>query len=203
MAKKLSKTMSVQQFKNGYWYATDLKDFAHSLGIPSINSLRKDQIEKLIIGYLKNGKVSSPKARSKRSDIKDLEKGLSLKLPIINYTSNAETKNFLMKEALKLDPKLPKRSGVRYWLNRWREEQIENGRKITYGDLVRQFVKLSQSKEPFPQIPSTRFNNFISDYLKSEKGSTKAAANKAWEKLKKLDIPKNYQSWVKYHGSKK
>jgi hypothetical protein len=166
MQKKLSKTMSVKQFENGYWYATDLKAFAQSLGIQSANSLRKDQIEKLIVGFLKNGKISDTKSRSNKSGVKDLEKGLSLKLPIKNYTSNAETKNFIMKEALRLDPKLPKKSGVRYWLNRWREEQIEQGRKITYEDLVKQFVKLSQSEEPFQQIPSTRFNNFISDYLK-------------------------------------
>jgi len=197
MTKKLSKTMSVAQFENGYWYATDLKAFALSLGI-AVGALRKDEIEKLIIQFLKTGKVAVAKRKTVKTGVKDIDKGLSLKLPIVNYTSNAETKSFLMREALKIDPRLPKKSGARYWLNRWREEQLESGKRITYGDLVKQFVKLNQMQDAFPQIPSTRFNNFVSDFLKSEKGSTKGDAIKAWEELKKLDIPKNYRAWVKH-----
>ena len=32
---KLSTSMTLTQFDNGYWYATDLKNFAKTIGIPS------------------------------------------------------------------------------------------------------------------------------------------------------------------------
>lgn len=191
--------MTVNEFENGYWYATDLKDFAKELDIEISDKIRKDQIEKLIIQFLKTGKVKSPPLKkTKTSDVSDIELGLSLKLPVINYISNKETKDFLMREALKISPKLPKKSGTRYWLNRWREDQIEQGKKITYGDLIKEFVRLHETPERLPRIPSTRFNNFITDFLANEKNATRAKAMDAWEKLKKLDIPKTYPAWRKH-----
>lgn len=190
--------MSIEQFDNGYWYAEDLKNFAKEIGLPNARTLRKDQLEKIIKNFLKTGTLKTTINLNKTSTKKkDLDFGLSLNLPIINYTSNKETKDFLLKEALKINPKLPKKSGCKYWLNRWREEQLEKGRKITYGDLVKKYVSLRESKQNLPQIPSTRFNNFISDYLSNGEGS-KAQALAEWEKLKKLKIPKTYNSWKKY-----
>ena len=195
--------MSLQEFENGYWYTTQLKSFVKALGIISVTAARKDELEKAIIEYLRHGKIKNPILKpSKGSQITDLEKGLSLDLPVVNYTSNKETKTFLMCEALKLAPDLPKKSGARYWLNRWREEKINNGIKITYRDLVKQFVKLSQTSDRLPRIPSTRFNNFITDFLANEKNPRREKAIDAWENLKKMDIPKNYKSWVKSRDSK-
>jgi hypothetical protein len=51
---KLAKTMSEAEFINGYWYATELKTFARSIGITSANQLRKDELEPLILEYLRN-----------------------------------------------------------------------------------------------------------------------------------------------------
>jgi hypothetical protein len=97
---------------------------------------------------------------------------------------------------------LKKKSGARYRLNRWREEQLIEGVKLTYGDLVREYVRLNQSKERFAQIPQDRYINFMSDFLATEKGATREQAIKAWERLKKLDIPKNYRSWRKFQSSR-
>jgi hypothetical protein len=38
---KLSASMTSTQFDNGYWYATELKDFAERIGIPAASKLRK------------------------------------------------------------------------------------------------------------------------------------------------------------------
>jgi hypothetical protein len=119
----------------------------------------------------------------------------------VNYTSNKETKAFIEKEANRLVPGLRRRSGARYRLNRWREEQLTRGRRITYGDLVRQYVRLSQAAEPFARIPHGRYINFVSDFLAGEEGATRGAAIRAWEALKKLDLPKDYPSWVRYRAS--
>jgi len=197
---KLSKSMTEEEFDNGYWYAVEIKAFADEIGIKSASKLRKDELENLIKHFLKTGEVESPIRKNlSKSGIRDIEKGLNLELPIVNYTSNKETKDFIVNEALKVEPNLKRKSGARYRLNRWREEQIEKGIKITYGDLVVQYVKLNQLQGSFPQAASGRYINFIADFLAAEKNATRKEAMKAWEELKKLDIPKNYQAWKKYH----
>jgi hypothetical protein len=203
-AKVLSPSMSIEQFDRGYWYSTDLQEFAETLGIPFAKKLRKDELEKAIKTFLRTGKALSPTKRSlSRAGIKDVDRGLHLDLPVVNYTSNEQTKAFIEKEARKWVPALKARSGVRYRLNRWREEQLTKGRKITYGDLVRQYVELTQTEEPFERIPHGRYINFISDFLAGEDGATREAAIRAWEELKDLDVPKDYRSWVKHRASRR
>jgi len=188
--------MTQAQFDNGYWYATEIKKFAKTIGIPSASRLRKDELEKAIKVFLKTGKIQSPTKRSLwASGAKDVELGLSLSLRVAACTNDKETKDFLEREAQKLVPGLKRKSGVRYRLNRWREEQLVKGVKITYGDLVKEYVRLNQTKEPFAQIPYDCYINFVSDFLAGERGATREQALRAWKKLKKLDTPKNYRSW--------
>ncbi|MCE9499529.1 MAG: hypothetical protein K8R21_03360, partial [Leptospira sp.] len=72
------------------------------------------------------------------------------------------------------------------------------GIRITYSDLVNQFVKLCQTREKFEKIPQVRYINFLSDFLKKEKKATREDAIKAWKKIKKLDMPKTYDAWAKF-----
>jgi hypothetical protein len=58
-------------------------------------------------------------------------------------------------------------------------------------------VKLNQLEGSFPQAPSGRYINFLSDFLAGEKNSTREQALTAWAQLKRLDIPKNYRAWKK------
>ena len=200
---KLSTSMTQAQFDNGYWYATELKEFAKTIGIPSASRLRKDELEKAIKVFPKTGKIESPTKRSlSTSGAKDVEQGLSLSLPVALYTNDKETKDFLEREAQKLIPGLKRKSGVRYRFNRWREEQLVNGVKLSYGDLVNEYVRLNLTKEPFAQIPIDCYINFMSDFLAAERGATRQHALRAWKKLKKLDVPKNYRSWVRLNLSK-
>ncbi len=165
--------MTLTQFDNGYWYATELKEFAETIGIPSAGKLRKDELEKAITLFLKTGE-----------------------------TRNA-TKDFLEREAQKLAPGLKRKSGVRYRLNRWREERLVKGVKLTYGDLVKEYVRLNQTREDFAQIPIRCYVNFLSDFFAAQKGATRAQAMNAWRKLKTLDIPKDYRSWVESQSQKR
>ncbi len=200
---RLAKSMTVEQFDNGYWYALEIKAFANEIGIPAASKLRKDELEELIKHFLRTGSIRNPTRKTlSRSGVRDVEKGLNLKLPVVNYTNDKETKDFIVKEALKIAPKLKRKSGARYRLNRWREQQIDNGIEITYRDLVRQYVKLNQMQGSFPQvqIPSGRYINFLSDFLAGEKNATRVQALKAWEQLKKAEIPKNYREWKKKYG---
>jgi hypothetical protein len=197
--------MTVEQFDNGYWYAVEIKVFADEIGIPLAAKLRKDELEKLIKHFLRTGNVKSPTRKNiSRSGVRDIEKGLSLKLPIVNYTSNKETKTFIVNEALKLAPYLKRKSGARYRLNRWREAQIDKGIKITYEDLIKQYVKLNQLEGSFSQVPtaSGRYINFMSDFLHGEKNATREQAIGAWKQLKKWNVPKTYRDWKKHRQTK-
>ena len=195
--------MTVEQFDNGYWYALEIKAFADEIGIPAASKLRKDELEELIKHFLRTGSIRKPTRKTlSRSGVRDVETGLSLKLPVVNFTNDRATKDFIVQEALKIAPKLKRKSGARYRLNRWREQQIDNGIEITYRDLVRQYVKLNQMQGSFPQVqvPSGRYINFLSDFSAGEKNATRVQALKAWEQLKKADIPKNYREWKKKFG---
>jgi hypothetical protein len=193
---RLSKSMTEAQFDNGYWYATEIKTFADEIGIPSASKLRKDEIEALIKHYLRTGRVrSANRKNTSQSCVKDTEKGLALALPIVRYTSNKETKDFIVREALKIAPNLKRKSGARYRLNRWREDKINRGVKITYRDLIEQYVRLNQMEGSFPHIPSGRYINFLSDFLANEKNATREQGIRAWKELKKANIPKTYRDW--------
>jgi SAP domain-containing new25 len=201
---KLSTSMTLTQFDNGYWYTTELKDFAKTIGIPSANRLRKDELEDCIKLFLKTGKIEFPNKRSfaTRSP-KDVDVGLSLDLPVAVYTNDNKTKDFLENEVQKIAPGLKRKSGARYRLNRWREAQLANGVRVTYRDLVQEYVRLNQTNGAFAQVPHGRYVNFLSDFLKAENGAKREQAIKAWETLKTIDAPKNYRSWKKFQSRKK
>ena len=91
--------------------------------------------------------------------VRDVERGLSLDLRVVVYTNDKKTKEFLEREALRLAPGLKRKSGARYRLNRWREDRVANGVKITYRDLVREYVRLSQTAGPFAQFPTGDTSN--------------------------------------------
>lgn len=202
MANALSPTMTRREFENGYWYREQLKDFAQRIGIPAAPKLRKDELEKAIIVFLRTGNARLPTKRSLRTGMKDVERGLSLKLRIETYTSNRETKDFIIEQARLMAPDVRGKSGVWYRLNRWREEQITKGAHPTYGDLVRQYIVLNKLQR-FERIPVGRYNNFVADFLKAEKTATRAEIIAAWQQLKELDVPKDYLSWVKARAKRK
>lgn len=192
--------MSLTQFDCGYWYATELKEFADELGIPSTARLRKDELERAIRQFLRSGTIApaaklNPVART-RSRRRDVDLGLRLARRVVRYTNDAVTKEFLEREAAKLAPTFRPRPGAKYRLNRWREKQLQNGVELTYRDVVAEYVRLTQSAEPFARVPHGRYINFMSDFLAREPGATRAEAIKAWHRLKKMDCPKTYRDWA-------
>jgi hypothetical protein len=195
--------MTVMQFDHGYWYATELKHFAKGLGIPSASKLRKDELERAIRCYLRTGAIVQPPKRKLSAPAeRDVERGLHLDLLVVGYTNDATTKQFLEQEARKLVRGLKRRSGARYRLNRWREAQILSGVKLTYRDLVKEYVRLNQSAERFAQVPHGRYVNFMSDFLAAQAGATREQAIKAWSTLKAMDVPKTYSAWVRARSRK-
>ncbi len=190
--------MTETEFDNGYWYAVDLKKFAKKIGVPSVGRLRKDELERAVKHFLHTGDAKSLAMRAlTKVGPKDVDRGLQLDLPVVHYTSNRRTKDFIEQEAAKLEPNFKRKSGTRYLLNRWREEQLRRGRRILYGDLVRHAIELNQTKDGPLRIEQGRYINFISDFMKANKRVPMSEAIAAWNVLKKLDTPKTYQAWLK------
>jgi SAP domain-containing protein len=197
MTARLSATMTVREFENGYWYADELRDFAQRLAIPGAARLRKDELEQAIVTFLRTGKLRLPTKRAlRKTGIKDVDRGLSLGLRIQHYTSNRATKDFIVREARKSVPDVREKSGVWYRLNRWREAQITNGKNPTYRDLIQQYIALNKV-ERFEKIPQDRYINFVAEFLANEKGAGRADAIAAWGELKIMNVPKNYWSYRK------
>ncbi len=188
--------MTGADFDNGYWYATELREFAVKIGIPSANKLRKDELEKALKHFFRTGETKMLVKRSlAKSGIRDVDRGLALDLPVVHYTSNRETKNFIEREAAKLKPGFKRASGTRYLLNRWREEQLTKGRQITYGDLVNRAIELNKTKDGPLRIEHGRYVNFVSDFMAANKNASLDEVVNAWHKLKAMNVPKTYESW--------
>jgi hypothetical protein len=196
--RRLSAAMTLRAFDNGYWYAAEMRAFAIKMRIPLANKLRKDQLEAAIKDLLFNegAKVAAISVTPKQGP-RDVDRGLRVDLPIVHYTSNKETKSFLEREAAKIQPGFKRASGTRYLLNRWREEQIAAGRRITYRDLVLQAIALNDSKRGPLRVEQGRYINFISDYMADKKGASHDDAVRAWHEVKAMDAPKTYATWVR------
>ena len=196
--RKLSPRMTLRAFDNGYWYAAELREFAVKMRIPFASKLRKDQLETAIkdLLFADGAKVEAISVTPKQGP-RDVDRGLHLDLPVVHYTSNKETKSFIEREAAKIQPGFKRASGTRYLLNRWREEQIAAGRRITYRDLVLQAIALNESKRGPLRVEHGRYINFISDYMADNNGAAHDDAVKAWHEVKAMDAPKTYAAWVR------
>ena len=192
----LSPAMTLEQFDHGYWYALELKSFAQEIGITHASKRRKDELEAAIRAFLVSRKLVQPRRNVLPvAPVKDVDRGLSLKLPVMVYTNDAGTKGFLERESRRLSPEHKQRSGSRYRLNRWREQQIAAGLKITYGDLVREYVRLNRPDVRHQRAPLACYIYFLSDFFAAEEGATRSDGLRAWAELKRLDGPKTYQAW--------
>ena len=104
-AVKLSTSMTETEFDNGYWYAVDLKKFAKKIGVPSVGRLRKDELERAVKHFLHSGDAKSfARPTLTKHGQRDVDRGLRLDLPVVHYTSNRQTKDFIELEGAKLEP---------------------------------------------------------------------------------------------------
>jgi hypothetical protein len=55
----------------------------------------------------------------------------------------------------------------------------------------------------FERIPYRCYINFVADFLAANKRGTRAEAIGAWNALKKLDVPKDFASWVRAQAKRK
>ena len=148
----------------------------------------------MIIQFLKTGTVNKKHGfRNKSRNIDILNNGSYVE----NFSNKKETWEFIHAEMNSRVPGLKPKSGAKYWLNRWIENKLSKGEKITYNDVICEYIRLNKTEGKLPQIPSCKFNNFISDYLANEKNATREKVLGEWNKLKNMKIKKDYIMWKK------
>jgi hypothetical protein len=196
---KLRRNMSVQEFDDNYFYLNDLTKFAASLGIPT-GGQRKLELEAAIRMYLTTGRIDGAKSKRSARGARDL---LGPDVIIMNYVDDGSTKQYLLGEVRKMNPALAAKSGQWYWINDWRREQKSKGKQITYGNLAQRLRELMSAKGRLPQIPSARYNNFVTDYLADGKntGKSKKNAIDAWYVIKETPGPKTYAAYCALAGN--
>ena len=186
--------MTIEEFENKYWYMSELKAFAKLLEIPFNSKIRKNQLEEMIIQFLENGTVNKKNCCCSRNRNRDI---LNNHNYVENFSNRKETWEFIHSEMDKRVRGLKPKSGAKYWLNRWIENKLSNCEKITYNDVICEYIRLNKIEGKLPQIPSCRFNNFISDYLENEKNATREEDLDAWNELKAMKSKKDYITWKK------
>jgi len=154
--------MSVEEFDAGYYYATEIRAFAHELGIP-VGNRRKTDLEDLIREFLRTREVPARRPVPSRKPGRARDE-LSLNTAVTNYVGDRATKEFMLEHVRAENPGIRNKSGQWYWLNDWRRRQQEAGRRFTYRDLVNHLRDLMLTEGRLPQIPSARMNNFITDF---------------------------------------
>ena len=103
---------------------------------------------------------------------------------VVVYTNDKATKDFIERDALRIAPGLKRKSGARYRLNRWKEDQLADGVPITYRDVVVEYVRLSQTAGPFAQVPIRCYVNFISDFMERGAERHKRAGHQGLDNAK-------------------
>ena len=186
--------MTIKEFENTYWYMSELKALAKSLEIPFDTKIRKDQLEDMIIQFLETGTVKKKNSFRGKSRNRDILNNHSY---VENFSNKKETWEFIHSEMDRRVRGLKPKSGAKYWLNRWIENQLSHVEKITYNDVICEYIRLNKTEGKLPQIPSCKFNNFISDYLANEKNATREDALQAWNRLKDMKAKKDYITWKK------
>ena len=91
MKQKLHKNITTDEFINNYWYTTELKQFIKDIGVKNYRKLRKDEIENIIVEYIKYKKIPENvnNLNYNRCNINDI---LGLNSYIENYKNNKTTK---------------------------------------------------------------------------------------------------------------
>ena len=75
--------MSLTQFDHGYWYATELRQFADELGIPSAAKLRKDELERAVKQFLRSGTIARPARKNPADSVRSRERDVDLGLRLL------------------------------------------------------------------------------------------------------------------------
>lgn len=170
--------MSVADYKGSYWLKEELIQLARKMGLPThgYKPELSARIERRLRGLSDRTATKPPRS----GGVRDSDKPLTLKTPVVNFNSDAKTRAFFKAQ-------IGPRFHFTYHVNQYRL----NNKGLTYGDLVKEWQAEKQRRDSSnykaPIASHGKYNCFIRDYFadKKNKGKTLKDAAAAWNKIRK------------------
>lgn len=186
---KLTAYLDFKLFKNYYWDKKDLVSFCSNNGLSTYGG--KIDLTNKIEHFLRTGQATSF-AKIRRIGKWDSDTTITKETPVINYKNDAKTRIFFEKAI-----------GSHFHFNEYLRKFAKNcnkALKITYGDLVKGWIKVEQEKQN-PSYKSTigkqfEFNQFQRDFYAKEKGKTRRELTEAWRLVRSVSGPNTYAYYL-------
>lgn len=182
---KLTKQISLTDFKNQYWLKLELVSFCKNNQLSTYGS--KSELIQRIEAFITTG-CKIKLIISKPVTLRDSQQSIKVDTPVINYKNDAATRKFFIEQI-----------GKHFRFNAYLR-QFTNKNNITigltYGDLVDGWLD-EESKQNDPNYQSIidkqfEYNQFTRDFFANEKGKSQSDAIQAWKFLKTLSGKKTY-----------
>lgn len=186
---KLTVQLDPELFKNYYWYKKELVSFCSKNGLSTYGG-KLDLIDR-IEHFLRTGQATSFTA-IRRIGKWDSDTTITKETPVINYKNDAKTRNFFKKEI-----------GSHFHFNEYLRKFAKNcnkKHKLSYGDLVKGWIKAEQQKKNLPYKSKIgkqfEFNQFQRDFYAKEKGKTRKELIEAWRLVRFRSGPNTYAYYL-------
>ncbi len=171
------KKITLDNLHSHYWLKVELQNFCRQKSITSQGA--KTELVKCIEAFLKTGDKIQPKQQ--RSSVRDSDALITLTTRVINYKNDLITRNFFKSI-------IGKRFHFTAHVNAYREAKLAAGEKLTYGDLVKEWLaEEARRKTPNYQsmIPrSCEYNQFSRNFYAKNIDGKHSDMVKAWHKEK-------------------
>jgi hypothetical protein len=193
----LRRDTPLAEFRNHYWYLGELAAFCRAEGLPASGS--KLELVQRIEKYLTTGKREAPARKPAKAARATTRSGpITLKTVVTDdYKCDAETRAFFQSV-------IGDHFHFTAHLQQFRREKQRKGERLTYGDLVREWLadqERRKDKNYKSNIERTwQWNQFVRDYMGDRgrsAGKRIADAAKAWNQVREHRGPHTYAEYLR------
>lgn len=183
---KLSKGITLAEFKDYYWLKTELVEFCRLIGIRYSGG--KIEIANRIIKYLETGEIEPKKTLMAKplSTFDWNNEPLSIETVLTDNYKNTENVRRFFKQQI----------GVGFKFNVPFMNWLKSNTGATLGDAVVQWDVIQNKLKDKNQVkviaPQFEYNTYIRDFLKDNPGLTRKDAIKCWNIKRELPGAKKY-----------
>lgn len=190
---KLTNRLDPKTFKECYFLKAELTNFCKENRLSTAGM--KPEISERIYQFLKTGKKI--KFTQEKNTSCDSDKLLTPKTVVVNYKNDPATRDFFIKH-------IGKHFKFSARVNIFRKAAIAKGEKITYGDLIKEWLKeheLRKNKSiKLPIMKSCEYNQFTRDYYAENPHAPRKSVIAAWKQARILAGEHTYKHWAKVFG---
>lgn len=183
MIKKLNANMSLEEFRNGYWYRKELEDFCKENSIPILNG--KIEISENIERFLTKKTTKQKIIISKSKSPQKLPKSLNETMPS-NYSSSELYREFFKKHI-----------GNHFHFTAYMMRYRKNNPDISFQDFINEWTaeyeRRKDSKYKPPIMKSTQYNQYVRDFFGANPDKSLQDCIKCWNWKKEQGSTKIYE----------